>query len=49
MTGLPLATLYRWYVVGAISPTAGQKRGKLFDLAAVRTVATRIYGRQATE
>jgi hypothetical protein len=46
MTGLPLATLYRWYVVGAISPTAGQKRGKLFDLAAVRTVATRVYGRE---
>lgn len=49
MTGLPLATLYRWYVVGAISPAnGGPKRGKLFDLAAVRAVATRIYGREAT-
>jgi hypothetical protein len=48
MTGLPLATLYRWYVVGAISPeTNGQKRGKLFDLAAVRAVASRVYGREA--
>ena len=48
MTGVPLATLYRWYLAGAILPeTNGKKRGSLFDLAKVRAVASRIYGREA--
>lgn len=41
--GIPVKTLHRWYEEGLISPaTDGQKRNKLFDLAAVREVVTRV-------
>ena len=41
IVGIPVKTLHRWFTDGLITPaTNGQKRNRLFDLAAVREVAT---------
>ena len=43
MIGIPVKTLHRWHVEGLIQPeTTGQKRNRLFDLAAVREVAAKV-------
>lgn len=49
VTGIPVSTLHRWADQGAITPDPGAagKRSRLFDLAAVRAVATRVYSRAA--
>lgn len=47
ITGISIKTLYRWQEAGDIKAETDRKKGNLFDLAAVRAVATRIYGRQA--
>jgi hypothetical protein len=50
LTGIPVKTLHRWHNDGFIKPTSGpgQRRGRTFDLAAVREVASKRRVMQAS-
>lgn len=46
LVGVPVKTLHRWYAEELIVPVNGAKRKRVFDLAAVRAVATVKFGRK---
>ena len=46
LIGVPVKTLHRWHADGLIAPVEGGRRRWVYDLAAVRAVATVKFGRK---